>query len=327
MSAVTSPLRAPARRTGLWVAAILACAALFIVIYEYFVRSSSGQLVDTVARLNAEYYDHPLPYLDPANPWIAFYIVAPPALVFLGITLTRQKFVSALIAVGTVIGANLSTQVFKSTLYERPELGDFPTAWTQDYLDNSLPSGHTTIAASVAVAVFLVGSPRQRPFLGVLAALWGGGWGTYIFIDNWHRPSDMVAAYLVVAIWALIGGWLIMRLEPRKNSVYYDALPPVAPAAAFCWFFGIVFTLAAGLCLLFAGGWSGIARAAEDPSLWMWLAGALLSLGPAFLVAGAGINFFGAEAGRLQRGMDLPSPQAERISYPVPPQFNDLYRV
>ncbi|WP_081652537.1 phosphatase PAP2 family protein [Nesterenkonia massiliensis] len=321
MSAASTPLRPPARRTGLWIAGMLLCSALFILLYEYFVRTTSGQILDNVMRITADYFEHPLPPLNPENRWIAVYIVAPAAVLFAGITLARQKFLSALIAIGTVLAANISTQVLKYGWLDRPDLANNPEYWTA----NSLPSGHATIAASVAVAVFLVASPRQRPFIGLLAAFWGGGWGAYIFIEAWHRPSDMIAAYLVVAVWGLVGGWLIMRVDPKGNTVIYEEEPSVAPAAVLCWFFGIILSAAAGLCFLFAGGWSGINAAMDDPTLWHWLAGALLSFGPAFLLAGAGINFFGAEAGRRMRGAPVPSPRGERVRYPVPPEYRELY--
>ncbi len=317
----SAALRAPARRTGLWIVATLICGVLFLAVYEYFVRTESGQFLDNVMRLTADHFEHPLPHLNPQNRWIAVIIVAPPAAIFATIVLAGQKYLAGLIAAGTVVAANISTQVLKYGILDRPDLVGNPTYWT----NNSLPSGHTTIAASVAVAVFLVASPKARPALGVLAALWGGGWGTYLFIEAWHRPSDMVAAYLVVAAWGLVGGWLIFRASPKENTVITDAEPDVAPAAGLCWFLGIVLTLGGVLCLFFAGGWSGLAQSMESPSLWPWVAGALLTFGPVFLTAAAGINFFGVETGRRARGGEVPTHKGHRIVYPIPPELRTLY--
>lgn len=293
---------------------------LFFVIYEYFVRTQSGQLVDVAVRATALHFEHPLPPLDPQNRWITFWIIAPPAVIFLAIVLIRQKFLAALIAVATAVGAILSTQALKHLWLDRPQLiQDGTTA-------NALPSGHTTLAAAVAVGVFLVASPRQRPALGLLSGFWAAGWGAYIFIGEWHRPSDMVAAYLVVAVWALVGGWLIMRLAPHDNSVVVDHEPFAAGAASLSWLLGITLTGGGGLCLLFAGGWDAISAGLNsDYSRWHWVAGTLLSGGPAFLVAGAGINLFHAEAGRRQHGAPVPSPKGEKRVYPVPPEYRTLY--
>lgn len=314
-------LRAPARRTGLWIVAVLVCGALFLGVYEYFVRTESGQFLDNVMRLTADHFEHPLPPLNPENRWIAVIIVAPAAAIFTGIVLAGQKFVAGLIALGTVLAANISTQVLKYGILDRPDLVGNPSYWT----NNSLPSGHATIAASVAVAVFLVASPRARPALGVLGALWGGGWGTYLFIEAWHRPSDMIAAYLVVAAWGLVGGWLIFRATPKENTVLTDDEPVVAPAAGVCWFFGIVLCIGSALCLLFAGGWTGLAQSMQEPSLWPWIAGALLTFGPALLTAAAGMNFFGAETGRRARGGEVPTQKGYRVVYPIPPELRPLY--
>ncbi|GAA1149241.1 phosphatase PAP2 family protein [Nesterenkonia lutea] len=317
-----SALRPPARRTGLWIVGILLCCAVFIAVYEYFVRSDSGQWVEyamldaaanRVDSLSARGFD---------LWWLSPVIIALPAVFFLVIVLTRQRFLAALIALGAVLGANISTQVLKAWL-DRPDLGNGVPYWT----GNSLPSGHTTLAASMAVAVFLVSSPRRRPFISVLAAFYAGLIGAYTFTETWHRPADVIAAYLVVAIWAMVGGWLIMRTGPEWNTVVADYEPETAPLAGLAWFLGVSITVVAMLSFLLSGGWSGIALAGEEPSLWHWFAGLLVSLGPGFLMAAAGINLFGAETGRRQRGAPVPSPKGETVHYPIPPQFNELYQV
>ncbi|MGO1193193.1 MAG: phosphatase PAP2 family protein, partial [Nesterenkonia sp.] len=325
MSARSSSLRPPARRTGLWVAGILVCSALFIGVYEYFVRSFTGQLIELTLLNASEYFEHPLPTVDLSAPWNMVLVVAVPAALFVVIAVARQKFLTALIAVGVMVGANLSTQVLKHTWLDKPMLVDGPQ-WPEYWVNNTLPSGHTTLAASIAVAVFLVASPRQRPLFAVLIAVYSGALGAYTFIETWHTPADVMAAYLVVSVWALAGGWLIMRAEPRHNTVIYDDAPDVAPAAAFSWFLGVVLSLGALACLVIGGGWSAMAAPADDISLWHWFAGVLICVGPAFLVAAAAINLFGAESGTRQRGAEVPSPKGERLVYPVPPELRELYQ-
>lgn len=316
-------IRPPARRTGLWIIGILACCAILMAVYEYFVRSDSGQWVEYAMLDAAANRVDSLSTRGFDLWWLSPVIIALPAMFFLVIVLTRQRFLAALIALGSVLGANLSTQVLKSFWLERPDLDNGVPYWT----GNSLPSGHTTLAASMAVAVFLVSSPRRRPFIALLAAFYAGLVGAYTFTETWHRPADVIAAYLVVAVWALVGGWLIMRTGPEWNTVVADYEPETAPIAGLAWFLGVTLTVVALLCFLFSGGWSGIALAGEEPSLWHWFAGLLISIGPGFLMAGAGINLFGAETGRRQRGAPVPSPKGETVRYPIPPEFNELYRV
>lgn len=324
MSAASSSLRPPGRRTGLWIAGVLTCSALFIGIYEYFVRTYTGQLIEFSLLNASEFFEHPLPTLNLSVPANMLLVIAVPAVLFAVITVVRQKFLAAMIAAGAMVGANLSTQLIKHGWLDKPVLERGP-AWPEYWMNNTLPSGHTTVVTSVAVALFLIASPRQRPFFAVLTAFYAGAVGAYTFIETWHTPADVAAAYLVVAVWALVGGWLIMRTDPRRNSVVYDAEPDVAPAAGFCWFLGIVLGLGAMLCLLFSGGWSAMEASREEPSLWLWFAGVLLSLSPAFLISAAAINFFGAETGRRQRGADVPSPRGERAVYPIPPELRELY--
>lgn len=324
MSAAPSSLRPPARRTGLWIAGILACSALLVVFYEYFVRSYTGQLIEFSLLNASDQLEHPLPTLDLSIAWNMVLVVSVPAVLFVVIAVARQAFLSGLVAVGTVVAANLSTQALKLSWQEKPVLEQGPP-WPQYWLDNTLPSGHTTVATSIAVAVFLVATPRQRPLIAVLTAFYAGAIGAYTFIETWHTPADVIAAYLMVGIWALLGGWLVMRLEPRRNSVVYDRIPDIAPAAGFCWFVGVVLSVGALLCLLFAGGWSAMTASAESPSLWHWFAGVLMALGPAFLMSAAAIQLFNAETGRRQHGADVPSARGERAVYPVPPELRELY--
>lgn len=269
------------------------CAVLFIAVYLIFVLSVPGQLIDVAVGATPEHVDHQLPPLDPENRWIAVWILAPPAFVLAALTLPSRDYRTLAIAVGMVIAANITTQVVKHGWLERPELiaGTGTT--------NALPSGHTTMAAAAAVAVFLAVDARHRPLVGMLAAVWGGGWGTYIFIEDWHRPSDMVAAYLVVAGWGLVGGWLIMRIVPQRNTLR-EEVPSAGICEAGCWAVGGLLSAAAIGCLYAGGGWAGLERGVDgDVSLWHWLCGVLLSAGPAFLAAAVGIRFFHREAGRV----------------------------
>lgn len=291
-------------------AGIALCAVLFIAVYLIFVLSAPGQLIDVAVHAPTAHFDHPLPPLDPGNRLIAVWILGPPALALAAITLPGRHFITLGVAAGVVAASNITTQIVKHLWLDRPEL--IPGAGTT----NALPSGHTTMAASAAVAVFLAADARHRPLVGALAAVWGAGWGSYIFIEHWHRPSDMVAAYLVVAGWGLLGGWLIMRGAPDRNTLR-EAVPSAKVCEAACWAVGALLTAAAIGSLYAGGGWAGLERTMDgDHSLWHWLVGALLSIGPAFLAAAAGIRFFHAEAGRAEPAADQCPGEGRRVRRP-----------
>lgn len=205
------PTRA-ARTPLLFVLAALACSVALGWTYWAFVRTTSGQFADESAWAEAGVAapDSKLPVLQFLDhlPLLSL-VIAAATIAF--VTLVRRRWMASAIALGSIAGANLTTQVLKNLVFDRPDRG-VPTL---DF--NSLPSGHTTLAASAAAAVFLVASPRWRP----LAATAGGAYsvvaGAATFINLWHRPADVVAALLVVGIWTLLGGLLILRTGDSWN--------------------------------------------------------------------------------------------------------------
>jgi len=64
--------------------------------------------------------------------------------------------------------------------------------------ENSLPSGHVTVVASLAVGALLVLPPVLRPLAVVVGSALVAGTGIATMIAGWHRPSDVAAALAVV---------------------------------------------------------------------------------------------------------------------------------
>lgn len=184
----------------------LASVLGLVVTYYFFVRTTMGQFIDESAlveatelsgsagRASTKFLDM-LPILSLA---IAIIVV-------LFVTVARRRWTAAGIAVAACIAANLATQVLKFFIPDRPDRG------VQTLELNSLPSGHTTLAASAATAVFLMVSPRWRPLAAFLGSTFAVATGVSTLINQWHRPSDVVAAFLVVGAVMLPAGWLILR--------------------------------------------------------------------------------------------------------------------
>jgi membrane-associated phospholipid phosphatase len=179
----------------------LALGAMFAALYFFFVRTYMGQVVDELAFEGAAasrdsvvtFARHFLDVLPVVALGAGF-------LITLAIVLVRHNWRVFIVAVIAVIGANGSTQLLKFALLSRPHTGA-----TFD-LSNSFPSGHTTVAASAALAVFLVSSPRLRPVAAVLGSIFAIVAGTFTLISQWHRPSDVIAGFLVVGFWACLAG-------------------------------------------------------------------------------------------------------------------------
>lgn len=195
-----------------FLAAALICLAGLMLSYRYFVKTTMGQFIDesalveaAVARQRIGTQTAQLLDLLPVTS------VVLAAIVVLFVTLARRRWTAAGIAIAAMAAANLSTQLIKAGLPDRPNLGVNTLAL------NSLPSGHSTLAASAAAGVFLVVSPRWRP----AAAFVGGGYavmaGLSTLINQWHRPADVIAAFFVVAFWTAMAALFVMRTGPAWN--------------------------------------------------------------------------------------------------------------
>jgi len=165
--------------------------------WHLFVNTVPGQRVDRLAFEGSRHGQSTLwrvaePILDVVS--IAFVVLAIGTV--MTVALLRRRWFLALQVAILVGGANATTQFLKYVVYDRPSL--LP-GWTGQ---NSLPSGHTTVAASVAAAMLLACPRSWRPVVAVLGAIWTATTGVSTLVGQWHRPSDVVAAVFVALVWA-----------------------------------------------------------------------------------------------------------------------------
>lgn len=194
----------------------------------------------------------------------------------------RRRVPLAVAAVVLVAGANVTTQLLKKVLLERPALGLGDV--------NSLPSGHTTVAATLAVALVLVLPPAARTTAAVLGAAYTAATGVSTLVAGWHRPSDVAAALLVVAAWTgvVVAGLRLRgarrdRPGPGAAGGRARAGALLVAAGALVVLVGLV-ALAVGALLLDAAGTVVVWRAAQDAGR----AVQLLAYGGGVLVATGG---------------------------------------
>lgn len=190
----------------LFALATLACLAGLVATYYFFVQTTTGQFIDESALVEAVELHGPAGkastrFLD-LLPTISLVMAA---VVVLFVTVIRRHWAEAAIAISACVGANVATQVLKALLPARPDKGVITLEL------NSLPSGHTTLAASAAAAVFLMASPRWRPMAGFVGGTFAIASGVSTLINQWHRPADVVAAFLIVGAFMIPAGWLILR--------------------------------------------------------------------------------------------------------------------
>ena len=205
--------RAPAVTT-----ALVAALAVWLT-WRVFATTTTGRLVDEAALDGAELGQNRLwriaePVLEVISvPFIAIVLLSTILLAVL-----RRRVGLAVQVVVLMGGANLTTQVLKLGVLHRPDLG------LGDLLLPALPSGHTTAAASVAAALVLVVPRRVRPSAAVLGAIYTTATGVSTLVGRWHRPSDAIAAVLVVLAWAGVATAIgSRRAVPREEGHHQNA--------------------------------------------------------------------------------------------------------
>lgn len=212
-----TPAGTARRVAGALLVALVAVVGIGVT-WRVFVGTEQGQAVDQASLDGAHIGQNRLwevaePVLDVVSVgFIAAAIVACAVIAFV-----RRRWGLALVAAGVLAGANVSTRVLKHWVLDRPDLGHGP-----DF--NTLPSGHTTAAASVAAAVLLVVPPRARPWAAVLGGAYAGATGVSTLVGQWHRPSDVVAGLLVVLAW----GALACAVLALGVDTATDRRPPTA---------------------------------------------------------------------------------------------------
>jgi membrane-associated phospholipid phosphatase len=184
------------RQRTFWVLAVV-FTALVVAVYLMFVRTKWGQTVDDAALAGR--------VLQPADiisdAWELLDVISVATLglasmILMGIAVLRSRIYLALATGVMILGANMTTQVLKKMVLTRP---DFETG--AEVLRNNFPSGHATVAMSVAVALVLVVPSRFRWLAALLGIGYATATGVAVVSGGWHRPSEAVGAWFVVGAW------------------------------------------------------------------------------------------------------------------------------
>jgi membrane-associated phospholipid phosphatase len=186
--------------------ALVASVAL-VVVYVVFVRTGTGQRLDQAALDHLA--DDTGSRLTVAS-WLRGISVGGAVLALVGcvaVAVLRGRYAVAVLAVALVAGANLTTQLLKHVVFERPHLGH---EWA-----NTLPSGHATVVTSLVVAALLVAPRTWRGLVSLVGAVAVVVAGVGTVIANWHRPSDVVAALLVCLAWGASALAVVSLVTPH----------------------------------------------------------------------------------------------------------------
>ncbi|HEX4751953.1 MAG TPA: phosphatase PAP2 family protein, partial [Solirubrobacterales bacterium] len=84
---------------------------------------------------------------------------------------------------------------------------------------NSFPSGHTTAAASIAVALLLVVPTVHRTAAAAVGAGLTAAVGISVIVLAWHYPSDVLGGLLVVGAWSFAAlAYLRLRADRDRAA-------------------------------------------------------------------------------------------------------------
>ncbi|HUF84106.1 MAG TPA: phosphatase PAP2 family protein [Acidimicrobiia bacterium] len=202
----------------------VACALLVGLLYLFFVCTRLGQRIDDAAvdgrsSLTPEQVRDADDLLQTVD--VASVVLLGGAVAFVAVV--RGRLLLGAAVVGVIGAANVTTQVVKAVL-PRSDLTGEPEL----VIGNSLPSGHTTVAASIAVAAILVAPRRLRGPIAVVGAVYAAAVGVATLTAGWHRPSDAVAAFAVVVAWGAAAAWFIAAERPGASRFSARTSSPVA---------------------------------------------------------------------------------------------------
>ncbi|MGO3146839.1 MAG: phosphatase PAP2 family protein [Leucobacter sp.] len=173
--------------------------------YVLGVLSTTGQWVEENA-LSASHFntDPPAPLSLVSTPTIAL------ALVVLGlIALWAHGVMRALIVVLVPVGAIVASQLLKSEVLWRPDLMSLAA-------ENSFPSGHMTVFASLVAATVFAVTRHLRAIVALAGAVLLSVVSWQLLTYGWHRPSDVLGA-LAIGAASFAAVTLITPLHPARG--------------------------------------------------------------------------------------------------------------
>jgi len=148
----------------------------------------------------------------------------------------RWRFDLALGALVVIGGANLTTQILKYVVFAPFDLSNVPTG---------LPSGHTTVALSIALAAVIVAPRAWRSTVAVGVTATAVLVAVATVLGRWHHPSHVIAATFVCLVWAAVGLLVaaLVRHRPPTNvasgSIHLAALVGAAAVGALLASWGV----------------------------------------------------------------------------------------
>jgi membrane-associated phospholipid phosphatase len=213
-------VRAPSRRARTAVAALVAMAvfAIAAMALAYLLSRGTdlGGRLDQQGLLRSD--TSALPTARAASERFVQTVdrgaLAVASLLIAAIAFARGRVRLGAAALVAIAGANVSTQILK------PLLGDADPLATDAAraLPAAFPSGHATVAMSVALGLVLVAPAAYRPLAALAGAGYAAGMGVALLALGWHYASDVAGGYLMATAWTAAAGAVALRWDPERAS-------------------------------------------------------------------------------------------------------------
>ena len=216
---------------------------VLIAVYLLSVRTTLGQTLGDEAYLDRvsegrglSWFDkHVLKAID-----IRILVLLLVAVVAVG-AFRRQWFATIVVA-GACIGAMVSAEVLKAVL-PRPVLAPgLESLMAGKEALNTFPSGHSTLATSLALGLVMLVPARARPAIAIAGTAFTVFVASGVLAAGWHRPSDAAGGIALGLLWLCAAGALVVQ---QRGAPLPDApsrrILPIAGA--------IIVIVAAGILL------------------------------------------------------------------------------
>jgi len=206
---------------------------LLAILYVVAVHTEWGQRIDDAALDGRTTRIAVLDATDRVLDTISYASLAFGSAAVVLIALARRRPHLAIAAGVIILGSNITTQLLKKVVLDRP---DFGLARDPHELTNWFPSGHSTVAMSLAVALVLVVAENARPWAAVGGLVYATAVGAGTVTAGWHRPSDVLGAYLVVTAWTGVTVAVLIWTEgaerARQSQLLQRVVPTLSPFLA-----------------------------------------------------------------------------------------------
>jgi membrane-associated phospholipid phosphatase len=162
----------------------------------------------------------------------------------LGLAVLRRRVGTALVGAAALLGATATAEILKRLLGSVDPLDGEQTR----LIRHSFPSGHSTIAMSLGLALLFLAPRGLRIWVGLAGSLYATAMGVSLIVLRSHYPSDVLGGFLVASVW-FVAGLAVLRALARNHRAVAQASPQGRGAAGSGAALLLVFTTGVGLAL------------------------------------------------------------------------------